>query len=110
MIGIKLAATIYILLALIISSCARTKNEDSQTHVIQIKQMSFSPKKLVVNPGDSVRWINQDLAIHNVKSLQWESPKLEQGESFTVEVTGETEYKCTFHPTMKGTLEVKNRN
>ncbi|MDX1640587.1 MAG: plastocyanin/azurin family copper-binding protein [Balneolaceae bacterium] len=82
-------------------------SEQHQTHVVEIKQMSFVPKKLTVSAGDTVKWINRDLVAHNVSSEHWESPDLEQGEHFAVEVSGNASYKCSLHPVMKGVVSVK---
>lgn len=109
MIAIKSLASICILMTLITSSCDSTQDETPQTHVIKIEEMSFVPKKLTVHPGDTVKWVNRDLVTHNVKSKHWKSPKLEQGEYFSVKVSRKIKYKCTLHPVMEGKIKVKRQ-
>lgn len=93
-----------------ISSCESPKTGDSQTHVVEIKQMSFVPNKLAVSPGDTVKWINRDLVTHNVSSEHWKSSELEQGENFAIKVTEDVTYNCRLHPVMKGKIITDNHN
>lgn len=98
-------------LLLLISCSGQQKKDTTDTHVIRIKQMRFVPETLTVSQGDSVTWINKDIVAHNIKSDSpegWKSPKLKQGESYTVKIIGETNYICTLHPVMKGNIQVQH--
>lgn len=110
MIAIKPQALIYLLVILLISACAHRKSKDPETHIVKIEQMSFVPEKLTVSPGDTVKWINRDVVTHDVKSKHWDSPKMEQGESYSVVISSNTNYKCTLHPVMKGEIIITNNN
>lgn len=98
-----------IFVVLLISSCNSHKSGKPKTHVVEIKEMSFVPEKLTVSHGDTIKWINKDLVAHNVKSKHWKSPKLEQGEEFTIKISRKTEYKCTLHPVMEGELLINTQ-
>lgn len=100
------------LIVLLIISCAGQNAKETQTHVVEIKQMSFVPEKLTISPGDSVKWINKDLVAHDVKSTnskEWKSSKLAEGESFTIEITSGTTYKCSIHPVMEGEIQLRSQ-
>jgi len=105
---IKPQVLLCILAVLLISSCTSHKNGDPKTHVVEIKQMSFVPKKLTVSSGDTVKWVNLDLVTHNVSFQDRKSPKLEQGEQFAIVVHDNAEYRCSLHPVMEGQILIKN--
>ncbi len=102
----------FFLIVLLIISCTGQKEKETETHLVEIKQMSFVPGKLTVSPGDSVKWINKDLVTHDVKSTnseEWKSSKLAEGESFTIEITNGTTYKCSLHPVMEGEIQLRTQ-
>lgn len=102
----------YIIVIFLMISCTEQNSDSSNTHIIEIEQMSFIPETLSISPDDSVKWINKDLVTHDVESNnpeKWKSPKLEQRESFTVEVTSKAKYKCTLHPVMKGVILLRSQ-
>jgi plastocyanin len=85
---------------------ARAKN-----HQILGRGVAWDPKTLQVARGDTVEWKNVDVVPHNVrqeKRVFW-SKELAPGSSFRWKATkrGTWPYKCTLHPEMTGTLEVK---
>jgi plastocyanin len=59
-------------------------------HVISQKGRAFAPKKLVVQQGDSVKFVNEDPYAHNV-----------------MDKPGTVEVECAVHPDMKLTIEVR---
>jgi plastocyanin len=73
---------------------------------------SFSPKVIHVRVGQSVHWVNEDSAPHNVAGASGPpftaSPTFGQGGSFTLKLTkpGTIQYLCTVHPFMKATIVV----
>lgn len=83
----------------------------SDTHTIIIQDMKFDPDELLVKKGDKVKFINQDMVIHNVteENKSWASPTLAPKSSWTLEVKRNLKYYCSFHPMMKGKLIVKEK-
>lgn len=84
-------------------------------HTVEIVGFEFVPDKIIVKVGDTVRWINKDIAPHTATSADtevneaWDSGRLNQFESwsFTAKSAGETTYICSFHPLMTGSITVK---
>lgn len=80
-------------------------------HQVKITGFEFVPKELVIAPGDTVTWTNEDVVPHNVinsadkKAI---SPDLAAGESYSYTVpevlAGDVQYFCGFHPSMLGSL------
>ena len=83
----------------------------SQTHTVTIEGMRFQPEVLTVAPGDTVVWVNKDLVPHTATSKAggFDSKDIQADKSwrYTIQTTGEFAYICTFHPTMKAVLRVK---
>jgi plastocyanin len=83
----------------------------SQTHTVTIEGMRFQPEVLTVAPGDTVVWVNKDLVPHSATSKAggFDSKDIQTDKSwrYTIQTTGEFAYICTFHPTMKAMLRVK---
>jgi plastocyanin len=80
------------------------------THTIQIVHMQFQPATLTVKKGDKVIFINNDMVVHNVTEQSgklWRSPDLASGKSWSLVVSKNASYFCSFHPVMKGTIVVK---
>jgi plastocyanin len=88
--------------------------------VIEIKNFQFVPPAVTITRGQTVRWINADVANHQVTSGVVEadrprpdgriaSPLLFRGDSFsaTFRVSGNYPYYCGIHPFMRGALTVK---
>jgi plastocyanin len=80
-----------------------------KTHTIVIEAMQFHPAHLTVAVGDRVVWENRDLVPHTASGSGFDSQVIAAGKQwhYTTAHRGEFSYKCTFHPTMKGTLQVK---
>lgn len=86
------------------SSAPETKNK---TYTVEIRQMKFMPAELVVERGDTVVFINHDFLTHDVTEQSqkaWTSTPLPPHSSWTLVVTGTSDYYCTIHPVMKGRL------
>ena len=81
------------------------------THTVTIDATSYAPARLVVTAGDTVVWVNKDLVPHTATSASggFDSDVLVQGRSwrYTPRTAGGFDYACTFHPTMRGRLEVR---
>lgn len=98
------------LLYLVVIGC-NSKQSNSETHIVEIRQMKFVPAKIEVTPGDSVKWINRDIVAHNVAEETnnlWKSNELQNGDIFTIEIKKGSKYVCTVHPVMKGEILLKN--
>jgi len=76
----------------------------------------YTPSKIVIKQGDSVTWVNEDVAFHSVTSGYYNEPSeifdsnyLDPEESFTFifENIGTYDYFCTLHPWMKGQVIVE---
>ena len=82
-------------------------------HVVSQKGKNFSVKKLTVQTGDSVRFVNDDPFAHNVFSLSdvksFDLGSYGQGlsKAIVMDKPGIVEVECAVHPDMKMTVEVK---
>jgi len=83
----------------------------AREHVVEIRNFEFEPAQLVVNPGDTVVWINRDVVPHTASSssASWDSSRLREAESWylVVRERGQQSYYCRFHPGMKGSFLVE---
>lgn len=83
------------------------------THEIEVRieHFAFDPHKIEILVGDSVTWINGDLAPHTATAIDgtWGTGTLERGDDgrITFEAPGEHPYFCVFHRHMKGTVVVR---
>jgi len=81
---------------------------------IQIQNNKFSTTTLTVSKGTTVKWTNMDSAVHTVTAddASWGSNNLNQTDLYikTFDQLGTFTYHCENHPTMKGTIIVKNVN
>ena len=82
-------------------------------HTVVIDAAKFSPATLTIRPGDSVEWVNKDVIAHTATREAtkdgFESGVISPGKSWrrTFKTASELAYVCRFHPTMKGTLQVR---
>ncbi len=87
-----------------------TESSVPVTHEVRIAGLKFQPDVLVVKPGDSIMFINDDIAPHTAtaKDKSWDTGKLKKGESAIVEVSEgfAAAYFCRYHPKMKGTADL----
>ncbi len=85
-------------------------NESITTHIVEIKQFKFVPETLTVKKGDLIIWKNLDVVPHTATATEkpWDSGNLNHGDAWSLVVgeVGKTNYICTFHPVMKGTVVV----
>lgn len=83
---------------------------EAKQHIVKIAGMVFVPATLHVAPGDSVKWINNDIVNHAMKSTKsgddWQSKDLPPHESWTRTFTQGATYLCPYHPTMVGEIVV----
>lgn len=93
---------------------ARAPEPPIVTDLIIIGKMTFNPDMMVITPGTTVTWINEDSVPHTVVSdpgsdLSFSSPELKRDDtfSFTFEKRGTYLYHCTLHPEMTGSIIVQ---
>jgi plastocyanin len=85
----------------------------AEEHVISQKGKAFAPKKLTVQVGDTVKFVNEDPFAHNVFSLSdvksFDLGSYGQGQSKTIvmDKPGIVDVECAVHPDMKMSIEVK---
>lgn len=78
------------------------------TVTIDMKDIKFDPSSATVKVGQTVKWVNEDDAPHNVVGGPLKSKTFGKGGTFEFTPTkAETiSYVCTVHPGMKATLTV----
>jgi plastocyanin len=80
------------------------------TYQVVIEHYGFTPKRLVVQQGDVVTWTNRDGVRHDATALDrsWATKMMHFGETQTITASkpGTFQYKCSFHPDMRGTIVV----
>ena len=78
---------------------------------VKIDNFNFTPPTLVVAPGTTVTWTNDDDTPHSVheKDGKFKSAALDTDDKFsqTFAAPGEYEYFCSIHPRMVGKIVVK---
>jgi plastocyanin len=79
---------------------------------VRIDNFSYTPSTLVVAPGMTVTWTNDDDDVHTVveKERKFRSAALDTNDTFTQTFTapGEYNYFCSLHPQMVGKIVVKS--
>lgn len=80
-----------------------------QTYNITIKNFAFDPATLNIKVGDTVTWINQDIAPHRPNGTIFHSNVINPGQSFsfTFNAAGTYDYICLIHTYMKGRIIVQ---
>jgi plastocyanin len=80
-------------------------------HTVVIENMQYNPAELRVHRGDRIVWVNKDLFPHTVTAAShaFDSQSIAANASWTyvANKAGQYAYGCTFHPTMKGLIEVQ---
>jgi plastocyanin len=82
-------------------------------HVVSQKAKNFSIKRLAVQQGDTIKFVNDDPFAHNVFSLSdvksFDLGSYGQGlfKSVLMDKPGTVEVECAVHPDMKLVVEVK---
>jgi plastocyanin len=99
------------LAALVLATGAAQTQPKPRTHTVTIAEMRFTPESLSIASGDLIVWVNKDIVPHTATSKEagFDSKTIEPGASWSVRgrKAGKFPYVCTFHPTMKATLQVK---
>lgn len=89
-------------------SPGRQANGAPSEHLVEIGDFRFKPDRLEAKPGDTVRFVNRDLAPHTATADDgsWTTGELKRGESELIAVTDgmSGSYFCTYHPHMRARL------
>ncbi len=105
-----------LVIAVILAGCASSGTGSSPSSgsaasgtTITEKGFAFDPADATVKVGDTVTFINEDAAPHNVKIDGTELGNQNQGESktWTASKAGSFPYSCVIHPSMTGAITVK---
>jgi len=106
--------SIITILAFSITGCGSGKSAQAPAQVteknmVTIQEFKFNPAEITIQKGETITWINEDSATHNVTGTAINSGSLAKGQSFkqTFNDTGTFDYSCTVHPNMKGKIIVK---
>lgn len=83
------------------------------THQVRIEKFRFIPDTLTVREGDSIEWINLDIAPHTATAndRSWDTGRLNKDQSMTItfDEAATVEYLCLYHPAMRATITVMPR-
>lgn len=86
----------------------------SQEHHVKIMKFKFVPEILDVKLGDTVIWTNLDIAPHTATSADksWDTTAIKRGENKSILVNPDmaVDYICLFHPQMKASLNLIDKN
>ncbi|TMV09085.1 copper-binding protein [Ruegeria sediminis] len=81
---------------------------------VRISDFAFNPERVEIATGDTIVWINEDLAPHTATATDgdWDTGAIRKGKEarVTFESQGAFEYFCAFHPHMTGTVTVRPRH
>jgi plastocyanin len=114
-ISLSLLAGFAVLLFAASSGCRRASagtEPPAVTHHVLIENMKFTPAIINLRPGDKIEFKNQDLVPHTVTE-KGAAPAFDSGAipmgttwDFTAGHAGTFTFRCTFHPTMEGSIIV----
>jgi plastocyanin len=98
--------------AALVAVAPRAPSADAaKSAAVQIDNFHYTPAMLVVAPGTTVTWTNDDDSPHSVreKDGKFKSAALDTDDNFSQIFTapGEYEYFCSIHPYMTGKIVVK---
>lgn len=101
---------------LLLTGCQLTQHPAEvnavNTNTVHMSNNLFIPARIVIPAGQTVSWVNEDLAPHTVSSIHGktlESGTIAPGQSYshTFNQRGVYSYTCHFHPNMRGMVEVQ---
>jgi len=80
------------------------------TRTVLMEGIEFKPRRITIDPGDTVEWENRDEARHDAlgENGSFETPIIDRGEtsSHTFDRKGRFPYFCSIHQGMTGTIQV----
>ena len=85
---------------------------DTSDATVSIQFVAYTPPKIDVLTGDTVRWNNGSVRVHTVNAQDgsWASPRIVIDDSFShrFDTPGTVAYYCNLHPVMRGEVDVHN--
>jgi plastocyanin len=102
----------YIITLLVIGLLLGVTSAGAQSNqqTVSIRDFSFQPAQLSVEPGTTVTWTNEGNEPHTVTADNglFDSGVLYPGDSYSVQFDGmgTVSYYCTLHPSMTGGIPV----
>ncbi|MEH6527170.1 MAG: plastocyanin/azurin family copper-binding protein [Sneathiella sp.] len=88
------------------------KQPQNTEHLVEISEFAFTPTELMVRPGDTITWLNQDIVPHTATALDktWDTDTIERGMSKSLVVTDGMNqlYYCRFHPKMTANITISS--
>lgn len=82
---------------------------EPQVATVQIARYAFSPARVTVQKGATLRWVNNDATSHSIKLLGAPGAEIiSPGQSYelTLDDPGTYQYSCGIHAKMQGTIIV----
>jgi plastocyanin len=80
-------------------------------HVIEITGFKYIPESLSVKAGDTITWINKDIAPHTATAddASFDTGTLNLNESGSITVTADQTiaYFCKYHPMMRANISLE---
>jgi plastocyanin len=99
-----------VLLAAVVALAFAVPAQAAVTKTVTIKKTGFSPAKVTINTGDSVKWTNADTVNRQVVATggQFASPVIKPGASWTrqFDTAGTFTYRDVFKPAQTGSVVV----
>ena len=100
-----------ITIAVAVTAFTSCTGRTPRSYVVSMVTMGFQPAELTVDRGDTIVWKNEDFLPHTATARDgsWDSKSIDAGASwrYVADKSGRYDYYCVFHPTMKGTIEVR---
>lgn len=113
--SIAAAIAVAVIIALA-PSASYALDGSTRNHIVEIRNLQFSPSELTVAPGDTVTWINKDFVPHTAtaEGLEWDSGTVGTDGQWQMTIQDgqdgqDGSYFCRHHPSMVGRLIIKNR-
>jgi len=89
---------------------ASRARQDAREAEVRIARLEFHPTRIEIAAGDSITWVNEDIAPHTATAVdgEWDTGPLGQGDAARIRFDrpGVYPYACAFHPHMVGTVVV----
>ncbi len=91
--------------------CPLRAHDGTHEVMVRIAGFAFDPPEIEILAGNSVTWINGDLAPHTATARDgsWETGPIDRDGQFTIifDAPGTYPYVCEFHPQMQATIVVR---
>ncbi|WP_026359711.1 hypothetical protein [Sphingomonas sp. PR090111-T3T-6A] len=107
--GLSWLAAGMIVLGSVAATEADARQRSPATYTIVIDKMAFGAPPSGLHVGDTILWVNRDLFRHTATAADHSfNVDLAPGKSAPVTLTraGRVAFTCTFHPGMKGVLNI----